>query len=329
MRKRMTLTISLLVLVMVFSGCGQQTESPVPEASLTHVRLPMGYIPNVQYAPFYVGVEKGFFRDAGIEIEFDYSYETDGMALVGSNELQFSLASGEQILLARAEGLPVVYVMSWYADYPVAIASLAEDEIQSPEDLAGKKVGLPGLFGASYVGFRALLGAGGLSEGDLTLDSIGFNQVEAFAAGQEDAVVVYVANEPTQLRAMGYDIDVMRVSDYVQLASNGLVTNETTIAENPDLVRRMVQATLRGITYTIKNNLEAYEICEIHVEGLTEADRTVQMQVLAESIALYQNDPPGHTDSAAWENMQNVLLDMGLMTEAIDIQEAFTNDFIE
>jgi NitT/TauT family transport system substrate-binding protein len=325
----MTLTISLLVLALVFSGCSQQAESPTAEANLTHIRLPMGYIPNVQYAPFYVAVEKGFFRDAGIEIEFDYSYETDGMALVGSNELQFSLASGEQILLARAEGLPVVYVLSWYGDYPIAVASRAEDGIQSPGDLAGKKVGLPGLFGASYVGLRALLNAGGLSEGDLTLDSIGFNQVEAFAAGGEDAVVVYVANEPTQLRAMGYDLNVMRVSDYVQLASNGLVTNETTITENPDLVRRMVQATLRGITYTIKHNLESYEICEIHVEGLTEADRTVQMQVLAESIAMYQNDPLGYSDPAAWENMQNVLLDMGLLTESIDVEAAFTNDFIE
>jgi NitT/TauT family transport system substrate-binding protein len=61
---------------------------------LTKIRLPMGYIANIQYAPFYVAVEKGYFRDANIELEFDYKYETDGVALVGAGELPFAVVSG-------------------------------------------------------------------------------------------------------------------------------------------------------------------------------------------------------------------------------------------
>ncbi len=323
---RLLLVALALALLPAVAGC---QKSPAAPAELTHLRLPMGYIPNVQYAPFYVAVEKGFFREAGIEIEFDYSFETDGVALVGANELQFALVSGEQVLLARAQGLPVVHVLGWYQDYPVAVAALSEAGIRTPQDLAGKRIGLPGTFGASYIGLRALLNAGGLKESNVTLDSIGFNQVEALVAGQEQAVVVYVANEPVQLRAQGYAIDVIRVADYVQLASNGLLTNETTLAKNPQLVRSMVQATLKGIRAALDDPDEAYEICKKYVENLEQADPAIQKEVLAVSMQFWQAEQLGLADPQAWENMQTVLLEMGLLSAPQDVSRAFTNDFVK
>lgn len=327
---RLILLLTGILFVLLFAAsCASQPEPAAEsQAAAVDIRLPMGYIPDVQFAPFYVAVEKGFFAEAGINLTFDYSFETDGVALVASGELPFALVSGEQVLLARARGLPVVYVTAWYQDYPVTVVAKAEQNLQTPEDLGGMRIGLPGLFGANYVGLRALLQYAGLPEEQVMLDSIGYNQVEALALDQVQAAVVYTNNEPIQLQARGYEITSVAVADYMQLASNGLLTNEETIRENPDLVRRMVAAMLRGVRYASTYPDEAFEISGRYVENLAQADQEVQRRILDVSIALWQADRLGYSDPQAWQNMQQVLLEMGLLTEPLDLEEAFSNEFL-
>ncbi len=316
----------MFVGVMLLSACG--TAPQATAASLVHIRLPVGYIPNIQFAPLYVAIDKGYFKNAGIEIEFDYSLETDAVSLVGASNLQFAVVSGEQVLLARAQGLPIVYVCAWYQQYPVSVASKAQQGITSISDLKGKKIGLPGLYGANYIGLDALLFAGGLSEKDVTLDSIGFNQVAALAADQVQAVSVYTTNEPVQLEAQGYKLNELRVADYVQLASNGLITNEETIRKDPGLVQRMTAAFLKGLADTIANPDEAYTISEKYVPTLAKADATTQKEVLMRSIGLWKTSHLGESDPQAWQNMQETLLKMGLLKQPLDLTRAFTNQFV-
>jgi NitT/TauT family transport system substrate-binding protein len=320
--------LTLLILAALTAACAPQSPAATPPAELTSVRLPVGFIPNIQFAPLYVSIEKGYFREEGLDVTIDYSMENDNTVLVGADELQFAIVSGEQVLLARAQGLPVVYVTCWYRDFPVGIASLASEGIKTPADLRGKKVGTPVLFGASYIGLQALLSAGGLSDQDVTLDVIGFTQAEALAAGREQAVVIYVTNEPVQLRSQGYQVDVLRVADYLQLVSNGLITNEKTLAQNPDLVRRMARGMLRGIRDTAADPEAAFEISKKYVENLAQADQQAQMEVLKTSIELYQRELWGASDPQAWENMQKVLLDIGLLKEPLDLSRAFSNAYL-
>jgi NitT/TauT family transport system substrate-binding protein len=301
---------------------------------ITAVRLPLGYIPNIQFAPLYVAVSKGYFRQAGIDVTFDYSFETDAVALVGANELQFAVVSGEQVLMARAQGLPVVYVLAWYRHYPVAVVGAATPDESgcSPQALKGQKIGLPGLYGANYIGLRALLSANGLQESDVILDSIGYTQKEAFSAGRDPYVSVYAANEPVQLAAEGYELCMLKVADYVELASNGLITNEATLKQNPELVRAMVQVLRQGIAETIANPDDAYELSKAYVETLAQADPAIQKAVLAASIELWRPGPGdtlGYSDPQAWENMQKVLLEMGLLAKPVAVDQAFTNEFVE
>ena len=321
------LVLLMLGLAISLSACGSpQVQDEA--APLTKIRLPMGYIPNIQYAPFYAAIEKGYFKDAGIEIEFDYSFETDGVKLVGVGELPFAVVSGEQVLLARAQDVPVTYVAAWYQQYPISVVSKADANISKTEDLKGKTIGLPGLFGANYIGLRALLFSAGLSESDVTLEEIGFNQVELVVAGNQTIIVGYAANEPIQLQAQGIDVTELRVSDTVQLAANGILASEKVIAENPELVKSFVGAFLKGLQYTIENPDDAYAMSAAYVPNFADQDQKVQKEILTTSIELWRADRLGYSDPQAWENMQNILLEMKLIPAEMDLSKAFTNEFV-
>ena len=320
--KRIRVFIIVLITLITLTACAP---SEVENPELQQLRLPMGFVPDPQYAPFYVAVEKGYFAEAGFEVEFDYSFETDGVQLVGANELPFAVVSGEQVLLARAQDVPVVYVMEWFQKFPIAIVSKAEADILTPEDLNGRTVGLPGFFGASYVGYLGLLSANDIQPGDVNPSDIGFNQVESLLSDQAEAVVGYANNEPVQLASRELAINVIQVSDYIDMVANGIITNETVIAEDPELVERFVGALLHGLADTLADPDAAFEISKNFVEELEDGRKPV----LEASLPMWQADTLGLSDTTSWQNTQNVLLQAGLLDAPLsDIEQAFTNEFV-
>lgn len=307
--------------VVALAGSILLTGDPAQNADLTPVTLFMSYIPSVQFAPVYVADERGYFADEGIAVTFEYSLnEADGIDRLAVNDLQFGLASGEQVLLARANDRPLVYVFAWYHRFPVGIAAPVGAGITQPQGLAGRVVGIPALYGASYIGLRALLDAAGLTEADLgELRVIGYTAPENICTGQIDAAVVYVVNEPIAIADQCTPVNVIDVSDYATLVANGLLTNEQTIRDNPDLVAGMVRALRRGLEDTLADPDAAFSLSvEGYVRDLPAAQYAVQREVLLNSTELWRADVLGMTDPAAWEATQRILIDAGLMAGPLD-----------
>ncbi|MDX1413215.1 MAG: ABC transporter substrate-binding protein [Candidatus Promineifilaceae bacterium] len=328
MKQNISNSIFLFLGTMFLVACGvtdiigpeQQPEEFLP------LRLPMGYIPDPQYAPLYVAVDKGYFAEEGFEIEFDYSFETDGMALVGANEVPFAIVGGDQVILARAQDLPVVYVFEWYQRYPIAVVSKVNAGIEEPRDLLGRTVGLPGFFGASYVGFAGLLSANNLALTDVDAIDVGFNQVETLLTDQAEAVVAFANNEPLQLANMGEEVNVIQVADYIDLVFNGIITNEETIVQNPELVESFLRAILRGLADTLADPDQAYEISKKYVEGLDDSRR----DVLDASLGLWEAEKLGYTEEKSWQQTESILIEMGLLDQPVDnLEAAYTNQFVE
>lgn len=311
-------------LALLITACAP---SPTPSAR-AEVSVAMGYIPHIQFAPWFVADKKGYFAAEGIKVNYKWGFEVDGVKLLGANQVDFALLGGDQVIQARAQNIPLVYIANWYNAFPIAVFSLKEKNIKAPRDLVGKKVGLPGFFGATYTGWRAMLYASNIQESDVQTQDIGFTQVAAVTQGVVDAAAGYANNEPVQLKLVGKEINVIQVWDYSRLVGIGLVTNEKTSVEKPELVRKVLKSFLRGIQDTTTNPDEALSIS---LENLPEARgqnlKTTQA-ILAASIALWKNPRLGYTDPEDWIGSTKFMKDAGFIKTDIDVTKAYTNNFL-
>lgn len=331
MRSRLLASLAILLFTAWVVACNQQATSNETEeqSAATPVTLAMGFIPNVQFAPFYVAHAKGYYAEEGIDLTFDYGMENDLVQLVAADELRFAIASGDQVILGRSQGLPVVYVMEWYRRYPVAVTSITLD-LQHPKDLEGHTLGLPGLFGANYIGWLAMAYAADVDQDRVHLEAIGFNQVPALIDGQVDAAMVYATNEPLQLKLQGYDPKTLYVSDYIDLVSNGLITNEKSIETRSELVEGMVRASLRGLADTLANPDEAFDI--VVKEYVPEAggeNAEIQRAVLEEALSFWQSETLGASRPEAWQASVEFMAAAGLIDTTPNVETLFTNQFVD
>ncbi len=265
----------LLVLLLSFASLTVQAQDePIKQTFF------LTFIPNIQFAPVYVALGNGDFEAENLDIEIEYSDEPLGVDLIAAGERQFGLISAEEVIKARANARPVVQVYEWFQKYPIGIVVSDSSGIESITDLKGRKVGVPGRFGASYNALTALLSANNMTEADITLEAIGYNAPDVFCLGAVDAAVVYINNEPLQIQQRAdagncnriTSLKVFPVSDALDMVSNGLLTNEQTIAENPDLVTSMVTAFDAGVRTAINNPAQAYLISLDFVENLPITD---------------------------------------------------------
>jgi NitT/TauT family transport system substrate-binding protein len=325
----------VLVMALLVSACQPIAAPQNGEAGavepLTPIAIGVGYIPSVQFATLYVAIEKGFFAEEGIDASLEYGFENDYLKLVGVGERQFMIGSGDQVIIGRAQELPVRYVMNWYTRYPVVVFAKESAGITEPSDLAGKRIGLPGPFGATYVAFRGILEAAGLTEADVQMESIGFTQAAAVSEETIDAAVDYAVSGPVVLQAAGESITTIGLDDYLSMPSNGLVTNEATLAESPELVRGMVRAALRGVEYTLANPDEAFEIALKYVPEAGGDNETINRAIFDASLAYWQvaeGNEAGATELADWQVASEFMQRIELVESAPPAEELFTNDFL-
>lgn len=304
-------------------------------APLRSITIGMGYVPNVQFAPYYVAQQRGYYRQAGLNVTFDYAYSPNLLQLVGAGKIDAANADGTDVIAATAKGVPIVYAMAEYQRLPAVIFALAKSGIHTMSDLRGKTIGLPGLFGSSYVGLLAALHAAGLSPKDVTIKSIGYTQTESVADGKVDAAVGFSTNEPVLLARHGYKISTIQIGNVANLVGPGVIVGKSLLQQDPALVRAFIHATLHGLADTIADPKTAFALSR-RVHGLTTlSGRDVgdQYAVLLRSIDFWHSPATrahglGYADPAQWSGSVRILQAIGQVANPPASRTMFTNTFV-
>src|SRR5688572_6806345 len=146
---------AILVLVVTVTGCGflsaGSTSSPgtatattTPGTALT---VGLGYIPSVQFAPFYRAQQQGYYRDAGLEVTFQNQIDPNLITLVGQGAVDIGLADGTSVIPAAGQGIPIRFAGTIYARFPNVVITPAESGIVDAAGLTGSRLGIPGRYG--------------------------------------------------------------------------------------------------------------------------------------------------------------------------------------
>ena len=224
------------------------TSSPQSSGALTKLVVGLGYIPSVQFAPFYLAEQKGYYKDAGLAVEFQSKSDDNLIPLVGQGAIDVGIGDGTSVIPAVSQGIPVRYIATIYGKFPNVVFAKASSGIKAAADLKGKKIGTPGRYGSGWVMLQALLGSAGLKPTDVQIvEYPDYTQLAAVKQGAVDAATGFANNEPVQLELGGDPAAVLRIDAITPLPGPGLIAGTKTLETKRDAVAGFVAATLKAM----------------------------------------------------------------------------------
>ena len=343
MRRRPAAAILALLLAALVGACdlarpgtsisGPCWAHPVSEGGCVRLEVGLGYIPSVQFAPFYLAQARGWYAEADLAVAFQNKIDPDLVTLVGQGAIDVGVADGTSVIPAVSQGIPIRYVATIYGTYPSIVFSKTTSGIDSAGDLAGKKIGIPGKYGSSWVMLQALLGSAALTPEDVTIvEYPDFGQGVAVGAGAVDAATGFANNEPVQLELGGEQATVLHVDRIVALPGPGLIAGTTTIETKEAAIRAFIAQTLRAMDAIAADPKVGLDAAIAAVPELG-SSRETQAAILEATIATWRDPtgqkPFGTIDRAGWDASIAYLAGLGMVPNPVTVDDVIRDDLLQ
>ena len=322
-------TLALAAAALSLTACdisiGEQEEE------MTDVKLALDWYPNANHLGFFIAKQKGYFADENLNVTmYTPSDPSTVLQTVGAGQDDFGMSYQPDVLLARNEGVPVVSILG-VVQHPLnSLMTLETSGITRPSELAGKKVGYPGIPTNEPL-LETMLKHDGLSGlDDIELVNIGWNISESLISEKVDGVVgAYWTHESINMENIGYPVNVMRmeewgVPDYYELV---LVTSESYLAENEDVARRLIRAIKRGFEEAIADPQAGVDVLVSENEG--EIDESIDRpgaDLLVPMWQLPNGGGFGTQEPARWNSFVQWMKDNDMISDSLSADDSYRAD---
>ena len=274
------------------------------QASPEQISIQLKWKHSFQFAGYYAAIEKGFYRDVGLDVtlkEIDFS--KDFVQQVVNGESEYGV-SDSTLLIYHLQGKPVVLLNQFFQHSPLVFLSLRDSGIVSPYEMVGKKVA----FNVTNQGDASLNALLLNTLGDLSkVREVPFNALyyQDFMDGKIDVISGYSTSQPYHLKEQGVDVNIINPQSYgIDYYGDNLFTTQKELAEHPERVEKMSQATVKGWAYALEHPVEVIRlIAEKYATSTSESflqyqASTIRQMVIPELIKLGSVDPKRYQQAA-------------------------------
>lgn len=318
------LIVSFMLLLAACQG-GAGGDAP------TEVTLMLDWVPNTNHTGIYVAQEKGWFEEAGLKVTIIQPGETYAEQVVAAGQAQFGISFQEAVTMARAEEAPIVSVAAVIQHNTSAFASRVAEGIVQPKDFEGKNFGSYGSPAERPVIDLLMSCDGGAGADTVTFIDTGFADFLSVTAGDVDFSWIFYGWEGIDAELKGVDLNLIMLNEWLECVPDFytpvIITNETMIEEQPEVVKAFVSATAKGYDFAIANPSEAADIL---IKAAPEIDAELTKASQEWLSQEYQADAEawGVQSAEVWQNFADLLADNGVLSEKLDTSSAFTNEFL-
>jgi NitT/TauT family transport system substrate-binding protein len=287
-----------------------------------------------EFAGFYVADQDQYYDKENLQVTFvPGEIAANPVEAITSDAAQFGVTSADNLLRAKSQGKDVVAVATIFRLNPFSVITDSDSGIHQPADLVGKKVGVAStqLDDPRDQQFIIFLKSMNIDPASMQLVQImDFHGIGDLTIRRVNALSGYSGTQQmVRTRFAGIPLEQIYYSDYgIPFYPNVLFTTGRLIAENPNLVQHFVQATLSGYHYALEHPEEAAGFSLMYDDQLNAQN---EASALRTQIPLIDtgNAPIGWMDTSVWQATQDTLLEQEIIPAPLDLEEVFTNQFVE
>lgn len=316
---------------MLLAGCSSGTDSlkDNEKDGLEKVSVVLDWTPNTNHTGLYVAKEKGYFEDEGLDVEIIMPGEAGADQLVAAGKSEFGVSYQESITEARVQDVPIVSIGAVIQHNTSGFASPINKNIQSPKDFEGK----------TYGGWGAPVEQAVLSS-LMSIENANMDQLETVNMGDTDFFTavkrdidfawIYYAWTGVEAELRGEEINMIYLTDYtdkLDYYTPVIATNEKMIKDNPETVQAFMAAVSKGYEFAIENHEEAANIL---IKAVPDLDPELVKKSQEWLAPKYQDDAPrwGEQKQEVWKNYTEWMFEHDLLEKEIDVEKAYTNEFL-